>query len=125
MNTHEILMAIIGSNAFFAFIQFLINRHDTNKKRVSECEKNQSNMILGLGHDKILYLTDKIMLRGCITLKELTNLKYLYEPYKKLGGNGDCETGYNACIKLPIVSDNEAYRLDTERKRNEYSIVGG
>lgn len=118
----EIIIAVIGSNALFAFIQFLITRHDLRHKTQSEAEKNQSDMILGLGHDKILYLTDKIMQRGCITLKERSNLRYLYEPYKKLGGNGDCEIGYEQCKKLPTVGENEAMRLDMERKKKDYDI---
>ena len=56
METQEIIIAIIGSNALFSFIQFLITRHDLRHRTQSEAEKNQSDMILGIGHDKILYL---------------------------------------------------------------------
>ncbi len=118
----EIILAVIGSNALFAFIQFLITRHDLKYKTQTEAEINQSNMILGLGHDKILYLTDRIIMRGCITMKERSNLKYLYEPYKKLGGNGDCEIGYEQCKKLPTVSEQEAMKLDLEKKKREFDI---
>ena len=79
-------------------------------------------MILGIGHDKILYLTDRIMQRGCITMKEKRNLNSLYEPYKRLGGNGDCKIGYDACNALPIVSENEAFEMDCKRKRKDYGI---
>ena len=44
--------------------------------------------------------------------------------YKELGGNGDCETGYNECMKLRIVTDEEAKRLDRERKRKELGVAG-
>ena len=122
MGTKEIILAIIGSNALFSFIQFLITRHDLKHRAQSDAEKNQSDMILGIAHDKLLYLTDKIIQRGCITLKEKRNLASLYEPYRKLGGNGDCKIGYEACEKLPIVSDQEAFELDCERKRKDYGI---
>ncbi len=80
------------------------------------------DMILGLGHDKLLYLTDKFAERGGITQKERRNLKYLYDPYVRLGGNGDCEVGYKTCEKLPTLTDDEAMQLDGRMKRREYGI---
>ena len=82
----------------------------------------QANEILGLGHDKIIFLTDKIAKRGYITLKEKANLKALYYPYKDLGGNGDGETGFEHCMKLPVISDEEAQRLDKNIQREVYGI---
>ena len=114
MDTTQIIIAIFGSNALFAFIQFLISRHDKRKAAENIAEKEQSNMILGLGHDRILYLTDKYVRRGAITLKEKRNLEYLYRPYKAMHGNGDCEIGYNACAELQVISDNDAVRLDKQ-----------
>ena len=118
----QIILAIIGSNALFAFIQFLISRSDKKKNHISQNDKNQSDMILGLGHDKILFLTDKFVQRGVITIKEKRNLDYLYKPYEKMGGNGDCKIGYDACQKLRIVSDEEALGLDGERKKKDYGL---
>ena len=66
----EIILAVIGSNAVFSFIQFLISRHDRKKNHISENDKNQSDMILGLGHDKLLFLTDKFVSRGVITMRK-------------------------------------------------------
>jgi hypothetical protein len=122
METQEIIIAIIGSNALFSFIQYLITRHDLKHRTQSEAEKNQSDMILGLGHDKLLYLTDKLIQRGCITMKEKRNLNSLYEPYKRLGGNGDCKVGYDACQDLPIAGEKEAFEKDCERKKRECGI---
>ena len=116
MSTTQILVAIIGSNALFTFVQFLITRHDNAKNALSQHEKAQNDMLIGLGHDKLLYLTDKFVQRGGITLKERRNLDYLYKPYHAAGGNGDCQIGYEACEKLPTLSDEEAATL--ERKMN-------
>lgn len=79
-------------------------------------------MLIGLGHDKLLYLTDKFVQRGGITLKERRNLDYLYKPYHAAGGNGDCQIGYEACEKLPTLSDEEAATLERKMKRREYGI---
>ena len=118
MDTTQVIIAVIGSNALFAFLQFLISRHDKKKEKQS----GMRDMILGLGHDKLLYLTDKFAERGGITQKERRNLKYLYDPYIGLGGNGDCQIGYETCEKLPTLTDEEAVELDGRIKRREYGI---
>ena len=122
MSTTQILVAIIGSNALFTFVQFLITRHDNAKNALSQHEKAQNDMLIGLGHDKLLYLTDKFVQRGGITLKERRNLDYLYKPYHAAGGNGDCQIGYEACEKLPTLIDEEAATLERKMKRREYGI---
>lgn len=122
VDTSQVIVTIIGSNALFAFVQFLINRHDRKKEKQSNETRGMRNMILGLGHDKLLYLTDKFAERGGITQKERRNLKYLYDPYIGLGGNGDCQIGYETCEKLPTLTDEEAAELDGRIKRREYGI---
>ena len=62
------------------------------------------------------------MQRGGVTLKERRNLDYIYKPYREAGGNGDCQFGYEACEKLPTLSDEEAMALDRRIKRREYGI---
>ncbi len=84
--------------------------------------KNMSDAIVGLGHDKILFLTDKIQRRGRITLKEKTNLTCIYTPYHALGGNGDGKTGYEYCMTLPICTDEEAEEADRMLRRHEYGL---
>lgn len=122
VDTSQVIVTIIGSNALFAFVQFLINRHDRKKEKQSNETRGMRNMILGLGHDKLLYLTDKFAERGGITQKERRNLKYLYDPYIGLGGNGDCQIGYETCEKLPTLTDEEAAELDGRIKRRAYGI---
>lgn len=121
----SIVVAVITgvfSSGGTGLIMFLIQRHDKQKEKEEANDSAISRAILGLEHDKLLYLTSKFMVRGVITAKEKTNLKYLYEPYKELGGNGDCETGYEECMKLKVVTDEEASHLDRGIKRREYGI---
>lgn len=108
------LISALTSSGVLAFVQSLINRRDkkTNK------ETESSKMLLGLGHYQIMVLTDKCIRRGAITLKEKQTLEYLYRPYREMGGNGDCEIGYNACAQLKIISQEEAQSLD-DRKDDE------
>ena len=115
-------LAALGSSGLMSIILYKIQRRDHKKDKAEANDSVQAKMLLGLGHDKLLYLTNRIVRRGRITLKERTNLEYLYKPYSQLGGNGDCETGYKECIKLPTIDDEKAERLDTEFKRSEYGI---
>lgn len=116
------IIAGLTSSGFMSLVIYLLQRHDKKKDKESENESAMSRMLLGLGHDKILYLTSKYVKRGAITLKEKTNLKCLVGPYFDLGGNGDCEIGYDACLKLPVVSDDEADLMDVNHKRKEYGF---
>lgn len=124
MNTTIIVAAItaVTSSGFMSLVIYLLQRHDRKKDQEESKHSAQSRMLLALGHDKILYLTDKYVRRGAITLKEKRNLKFLYEPYADCGGNGDCKTGYEACEKLWVVSDDEADELDAKLKRKEYGF---
>ena len=60
-------------------------------------------MLVGLAHDRILYLGMIYVERGYITQDEYENLHdYLYVPYEKMGGNGSAKRVMNEVDKLPI-----------------------
>lgn len=101
---NDILVAIISalsSSGFMSLILYKVQKKDKQK----DIESAQSRLLIGLAHDRILALTDALVKRGNITLKEKRNLEYLYKPYKEAGGNGDCKIGYEACQKLEVISD--------------------
>lgn len=87
----------------------------TNMQQTEYMEK-LGQSLLGLSHDKIIHLGDTYLERGAITLKEKSTIQSIYNPYKKLGGNGDCEVIFNYINKLPIISDEEAKKRDKENK---------
>ena len=75
--------------------------------------KYMGDEIMGLAHDKLVYLTDKYQERGAITLKEKATLDAIYKPYHEgLNGNGDGKVGYDYAMKLPVVSDSKAKEMD-------------
>ncbi len=116
------VLSAITSSGVMSLIIYLLQRRDKRKAKEQANDSAQSKMLLGLGHDRIVYLSDKYVRRGGITLKEKRNLRYLYDPYSEMGGNGDCEIGYTACKQLPVISDDEAEQLDASLKRKEYGI---
>lgn len=69
--------------------------------------------LMGLAHDRLVRLTDKYQIRGAITLKEKATLDAIYKPYHEgLHGNGDGQAGYEYCMTLPIVTEEQARELD-------------
>ena len=117
-----IIIAAISSSGLSSLIVFLIQRWDKKKSEKQQDKSATTRMLFGLGHDKLIFLTDKYVRRGAITLVEKRNLDYIYKPYRDLNGNGDCEIGYKACEKLPVVSEEEASAMDAAIKRREYGL---
>ena len=87
-----IIGAVFASNGFWALWQSRSDKNDA---------KNQ--MILGLGHDRIIYLCRKYLEDGYISHDDFENLHdYLYIPYDKMGGNGSAKRLMEEVKKLPI-----------------------
>lgn len=100
MNSHTIdmfitiLISVLSSSGLWAYIQTKYQNKDT-----------KTMMLLGLGHDRIVYLCSKYLEKGYITYEEYENLyEYLYKPYKALGGNGTAERLMDEVKKLPVTS---------------------
>ncbi len=104
-----ILGAVLASSGFWAFIQ------EKDKRKAAENKQNsvESQMLIGLAHDRIIYLGMVYIERGYITQDEYENLyEYLYKPYEKLGGNGSAKRIMTEVNKLPIHKS--TYTLDKE-----------
>lgn len=84
-HTVELIITIVGSvvasSGFWALVQNYINRNDASKK-----------LLLGIAHDRIMYLSKQYLAKGYLTPDESENLiTYLYEPYIQCGGNGSAQ----------------------------------
>lgn len=90
--TLTVVCAVIASSGFWAYISRRTDRKDV-----------KTEMLIGLGHDRIVYLGMVYIERGYITQDEYENLyEYLYRPYEKMGGNGSAQRIMNEVNKLPI-----------------------
>lgn len=97
----SIVGAVFASTGFWAFLINLIQRKD-NK------ESAESQMLKGLGHDRICYLGAYYIKQGHITKDDYENLHdYLFMPYKKLGGNGTAEKIMKEVEKLPLLKEEQ------------------
>lgn len=87
-----VVCAVLASSGFWAYLQ---------KRNENKDVKTQ--MLIGLAHDRIIYLGMQYIERGWITQDEYENLKeYLYKPYEKMGGNGSAKRIMQEVDKLPI-----------------------
>lgn len=83
-------------------------------EKIATNQQNACDALIGIAHDKIVYMTDKITERGYITLKEQATLDSIYGPYRTMGGNSHAKAGYEHCRDLDVISDEEAKKMDEE-----------
>lgn len=87
-----IVTSVLASSGFWAFLQRYFDKNDASKK-----------LLIGIAHDRIMYLGMQYIERGWITADEYENLRvYLYEPYHAAGGNGTATKVMNEVDKLEI-----------------------
>lgn len=87
-----VFSSVLASSGLWTYITKRLEKKDV---------KNE--MLMGLGHDRIMYLGMFYIERGYITSDEYKNLyEYLYTPYEKMGGNGSAKRVMNEVNKLPI-----------------------
>lgn len=87
-----IFSSVLASSGLWAYIAKRAEKKDV-----------KTEMLIGLGHDRIMYLGMSYIDRGWITSDEYENLyEYLYKPYEKMGGNGSAKRIMNEVNKLPI-----------------------
>lgn len=84
---------IFAGQGFWAFIQTRSSRKSAERQ-----------LLLGLAHDRIIFLCSKYIEQGYITADEYEDLvHYLQEPYSAFGGNGIAERMFKAVQQLDIV----------------------
>lgn len=93
-----IIGSVLASSGFWAFMQRKADKKDL-----------RTQMLIGLGHDRIISLGMSYIERGYITQDEFENLyDYLYKPYEAVGGNGSARQVMENVKRLPIK--NSSYR---------------
>lgn len=87
-----ILITLLGSAGFWEFL------HARWEKKSAK-----TRLLVGIAHDRIVFLGMKYVERGFLTSDEYENLNdYLYEPYADAGGNGSAKRVMEEVRKLPL-----------------------
>lgn len=78
-------------------------------KRVSKLINGIVLSVKAQGHDKLYRFCEFYISTNQITVKELENLRHIYEGYRAVGGNGTAKELYERCQDLPIVESRTKY----------------
>ena len=104
-----VLATAFSSAGFWAFIQF---------RRQGKSATDR--LLMGLAYEKLVLLGEMYLTRGWISRAELADIhKYLYEPYKELGGNGTVEHIMHHVEQLPLRNNHglpNVYQIVHERE---------
>jgi hypothetical protein len=105
-----ILSCVFGSGGLGLYLQSRDSRRSATTR-----------LLMGVVYDKITTLGITYIDRGWVTKDEYEELrKYLYEPYKALGGNGVAERVMNGVSRLPLRSHNEYSDIFRNRQSEGY-----
>ena len=100
-----VVLSLFGSTGFWMYIQKRQDRKSANTR-----------LLLGMAHDRIVYVGKTYIHRGFLTLDEYEDfMKYLYEPYAEFGGNGLAERIVEEVKSLPVVPSSRP----TARKKSD------
>lgn len=105
-----VFTTMMASGGFWAYIQTRANRHSDATK-----------LMLGLAHERIIEKGMQHIRAGYITKEEYDDfMKYLYQPYFKIGGNGLADRVKKEVDSLPLYAPNtQTGPIDvTERNPN-------
>lgn len=87
-----VICAVIASSGFWTYLQKRFEKKDVKSK-----------VLIGLAHDRIIWLGMKYIEQGWISEDDYENLHdYLYLPYKEMGGNGSAERIMREVDKLDL-----------------------
>lgn len=87
-----IAASLTASSGFWAWFM-----KRTDKKSAT------TQLLLGLAHDRIVFLGMEYIRRGWLTKDEYDDfIKYLYAPYANFGGNGLAEKIKEEVARLPL-----------------------
>lgn len=90
-----IFTSLIASSGLWAFLGSRLDRSSAER-----------DILVGICHIELVFFGMQYIERGWITEDEYDTLKDLYEPYKKLGGNGSGTKIMEELNKLPIRNAN-------------------
>lgn len=92
-----IVIAILGSNALWEFVRWIIDRRD-NKKQSPE-----RLMLKALGEEKLGKKLRHWLHSDVRTADDWRIIEALYEGYKALGGNGEIKKLYEEAKQIPTT----------------------
>lgn len=103
----QIVIALLGSQGFFTLILWFLNKREQEKRETLnpyelkcfvECTR-------AMVQDRIVHLSNMYIKKGMISIEDKNDLREIYEPYRKGGGNHRAELHWNEVCRLPVVDE--------------------
>lgn len=94
MTITEVVLVVLGSNAIWSFIQYLIDRHDKKK------DTPERIMLRALGEDRLGVLLRDWLHSDVRTATDWKIIDALYKGYEALGGNGEIKILYKEASEI-------------------------
>ncbi len=105
MDWKIVLTNAVLSGGFFAFLEFMIKRHD--RKKAAEIDPEViKNLILSAAamiQDSIVQISREHIRRGEISVEDKEDLREIAGPYLKAGFNHRGKEYWHAVDQLPVV----------------------
>ena len=94
----SVIIALIGSSGIWGFILYRQQHKDAKEDDLNLIK----TALMGILFGEIMEQGEKYIHRGYITLKQLNNFKkYIFDPYKNLGGDGMADEVWDSLCDLP------------------------
>lgn len=95
--------ALLGASGLWAYIGKRLDAKIALATKHEQDRKAERNLLVGLAHDRIMWLGMSYIDRGYITREEYENINdYLFIPYEKCGGNGSAKKIMHEVRELPL-----------------------
>lgn len=100
LEINSIIVAIFGGGVFsiiYSSTKAILNKSRDTDDRL----KSHDAALIAILHDKLYTKCNEYITRGYATVDEINNLRYLYDSYHDLGGNGTGTKLYERVLNLP------------------------
>lgn len=108
MDASTLILAILGSNGLFVFIQYMITRNDKKKdtkdealkeirKQIAEMRDTESITMYAVFSDKV----ERVLQKGFADPDDRRDIENMFTRYKNNGWNGDMDARVHKVYELP------------------------
>ena len=95
------LISVLSCGGLWTYLDHRRSEKMTAKREETEIEKAERDVIVAIARNELIRTCLAIIASGTITVEEADALTELFEPYTKLGGNGNGKRLYEQAVSLP------------------------
>lgn len=100
-----IVLGMLSSTGLWSYLQSRAVKRDREREKAGETQSASLRLLLGIAHDRIIFLGMGFKERGWISKDEYEDFfYYLGDPYSEFGGNGLAEKIMNDVKALPVMN---------------------